>query len=112
LEHIAGPGCVLESGYSGHRISLEEIKGCREILALVKKEEGWQVEEDDQELERDEKGKYFLSGIGEGSPDCAPLVPKVVRHGGEPWVYNYVDVSWFFVSSQMNKYVGGTNCFF
>lgn len=27
--HVAGPGCTYEGGYSGHRISVEEMKVCQ-----------------------------------------------------------------------------------
>jgi hypothetical protein len=40
FEHVAGPGCVCGQGYSGHRILLEEMKGCRALQCLVLKEEG------------------------------------------------------------------------
>ena len=81
-EHLAGPGCVSHSGYSGHRISLAEMKGCRAIQCLVKKNANWTPEDDDQDFELE--GDYFLSGIGEGSPDMTPLEDiKPVRHGVE-----------------------------
>lgn len=49
--------------------------------------------EDDQDWERDEEGKYFLSGCGDGSPDDGPLVDIVpVRHGvTETWSFNTMD---------------------
>jgi streptomycin 6-kinase len=39
FEHVAGPGCVCGQGYSGHRILLEKMKGCRALQCLVLKEE-------------------------------------------------------------------------
>lgn len=66
-EHIAGPGCVSGEGYSGWRIGLEEMKGCRAIQCLVQKDDDWEEEEDDEEWEK--KGNYFLSGSGDGSAD-------------------------------------------
>ncbi len=63
-EHISGPGCASTRGYSGHRISLEEMKGCRTVQCLVKKEEGWQAEKGDEKWEVE--SAYFLSGYGEG----------------------------------------------
>ena len=84
-EHIAGPGCVSEQGYSGHRISLEEMKGCRKVQCLVKKVDPdacWMVEDGDEGFEIE--GKYFLSGVGDGSPDEGPLEDlEPVRHGVE-----------------------------
>ena len=79
-EHLAGPGCVLGNGYTGHRVSLAEMKGCRAVQCLVKKDADWLPEDDDQDFELE--GDYFLSGIGDGSPDEAPLEDiEPVRHG-------------------------------
>ena len=81
-EHIAGPGCGSGLGYTGHRISLEEMKGCRAVQCLVRKGSGWKPEPDDQDFELE--SNYFLTGIGDGSPDEAPLENiKPVRHGFE-----------------------------
>lgn len=79
-EHLAGPGCVCDNGYSGHRISLAEMKGCRAVQCLVKKEPGWMPEDGDQDFEIE--GDYFLTGIGDGSPDESALEDiQPVRHG-------------------------------
>ena len=79
-EHLAGPGCVSRSGYSGHRISLAEMKGCREVQCLVKKNAQWMPEDDDQYFELE--GDYFLSGVGYISPALTILDHiKPVRHG-------------------------------
>ena len=92
-EHTAGPGCVLEQGYSGYRISLEEMKGCRAVQCLVKKEADWMPEDDDEDFEVE--GSYFLTGIGDGSPDEAPLEDiDPVRHDvSDILITNCVDVS-------------------
>ena len=79
-EHLAGPGCVSRSGYSGHRISLAEMKGCREVQCLITKDADWMPEDDDQYFELE--GDYFLSGIGHISPAIKKLEGiKPVRHG-------------------------------
>ena len=79
-EHLAGPGCVSERGYTGHRISLAEMKGCRAVQCLLKKEANWMPENDDQDFEIE--GDYFLTGVGDGSPDEAPLENlQPARHG-------------------------------
>ena len=79
-EHIAGPGCVATAGYSGHRISLAEMKGCRAVQCLVKKDADWMPEDDDQDFEFE--GAFFLTGFGDGSPDESPLEDiNPVRHG-------------------------------
>ena len=92
-EHVAGPGCLSACGYNGWRISLEEMKGCRAVQALVPKwqvEEDWKPEDDDQDFEHE--GDFFLSGIGDGSPDEGPLENmEKVRHGlDDVLIYNTV----------------------
>jgi hypothetical protein len=78
-ENIGGPGCVDCRGYSGHRISLAEMKGCRAIQCLLMKTIDWKPEPDDQDFELD--GRVFLTGVGDGSPDMAPLeIISPVRH--------------------------------
>ncbi|PGH06212.1 hypothetical protein AJ79_06600 [Helicocarpus griseus UAMH5409] len=79
LEHIAGPGCMSGAGYSGHQISLEEMKGCRAIQCLVRKRPDWTPEPDDQDWELN--GNYFVTGIGDGSPDESQLEVDPPRHG-------------------------------
>ena len=79
-EHVAGFHCVSNRGYSGWRIAVEEMNGCRAVQALVKKQPGWMPEPDDQDFERE--GEYFLTGIGDGSPDESPLDNmRTTRHG-------------------------------
>ena len=79
-EHIAGPGCISENGYSGHRISVAEMKGCRAVQCLVTKDVNWVPEDDDQDFEV-EVG-LFLTGIGDGSPDEVLLEDiEPVTHG-------------------------------
>ena len=91
-EHIPRPGCESYLGYSGHRISLEEMKGCRAIQALAVKGPNWSPEPDDQAFEFE--SNYFLTGIGDGSPDISPLtVINPIRHGvDEIWVGNLSEV--------------------
>lgn len=79
-EHLAGPGCVSESGYTGHRISIAEMKGCRAVQCLLRKDASWKPEDDDQDFEIE--GDYFLSGVGDGSPEEALLEDiQPARHG-------------------------------
>lgn len=69
VEHIAGPGCVNVHGYSGHNISVEEMRGCHIFQCLVPKpedEDNFEYLEDDEEFETD--GRYFLSGLGYHMP--------------------------------------------
>lgn len=62
-EHIAGIECAATDGYSGHRITLEEMRGCRAVQCLMDKFRGWEPEEDDQDFERD--SQCFLTGTGD-----------------------------------------------
>lgn len=78
-EHIAAVACISGQGYSGWRIGLEEMKGCRAIQCLVQKTEGWETEEGDEEWERD--GEYFLSGCGDGSADEVRLILATSTRG-------------------------------
>ena len=79
-EHIAGPNCVSDSGYSGHQLSMAEIKGYRAVQCLVKKGADWVPENGDQDFEIE--GEYFLTGIGDASPGEALLDNIVpVRYG-------------------------------
>lgn len=50
------------------------------MQALVKKGEDWEPEDDDEDFEI--KSQYFLTGVGDGSPDCLPLENiRPARHG-------------------------------
>lgn len=89
-EHIAGKSCRSTRGYNGNNISVLAMKGCRSVQCLVKKEAGWLPEDDDQTFERDTD--YFLTGLGDGSPDEGPLEDiEPARHGvSELLIYNIV----------------------
>jgi len=81
-EHIAGPGCLSQGGYSGHQISVQEMDGCRAIQCLVSKGmvPNWKPEQDDQDFEI-ETG-YFLTGVGDGSSTHVEFSRAYpVRHG-------------------------------
>lgn len=93
-QHIAGPGCASHDGYNGHRISMEEMEGCRAVQALVKKEKGWEPDDDDQDFEIETE--YFLTGVGDGSPDYTPLEDiKPARHGISRT--SIANVRWFLI---------------
>lgn len=85
VEHIAGPDCTSTNGYSGHRLSLEEMSHCRVWQALVRKPDApsdFQPSPDDEPFERSEN--IFLSGISDHMPDTemggsAQVHP--IRHG-------------------------------
>lgn len=83
VEHIAGPRCRYRSGYSGHRISVEEMRGCQVAQCLVRKPKGWKFEplEDDENFEKE--GGFFLSGLTDHMPSRDSSSPHVQppRHG-------------------------------
>ncbi|KAL2867778.1 uncharacterized protein BJX67DRAFT_352248 [Aspergillus lucknowensis] len=69
LEHIPAPNCPRVNGYSGHVISLEEMRGCRTAQYLVHKRVAggdWQPDgfHEDWEVSED----WFLSGVSDGIP--------------------------------------------
>jgi hypothetical protein len=82
-EHIAGPDCKLTTGYSGYRITAEEMRGCRTFQLLCPKREGWKPEPGDEDFEKDPRVRYFLSGVADGVDSKHPwnnvFVPS--RHG-------------------------------
>ncbi|KAH9207732.1 hypothetical protein DL95DRAFT_313172, partial [Leptodontidium sp. 2 PMI_412] len=95
-EHVASPGCYSTAGYCSHRLSTEEMSGCRTLQCLLKKDENWQAQDDDQDFKR--TSNYFLTGISDRSPDQSPAMSlNPVRHGAdEVWISN--TSSDFFVS--------------
>lgn len=89
VEHIAGKRCLNVCGYSGHRISLEEMKGSNTLQCLAKKGSDWQPEANDQSFES--VGTYFLTGLADYMPSRDDNSPKVFppRHGLErPYAEN------------------------
>jgi hypothetical protein len=102
IEHIAGPGCNIIEGYSGHEISAEEMRGCQTLQCLVRKPGGYVFSPlpDDEDFEK--TGGYFLSGLSGHMPSRDYSTPRVkpVRHGREEpdadnyvWEHNASDVS-------------------
>ena len=95
LEHIPGPGCTHTGGYSGHEVSIEEIKGCTNSQCLVRKDEKWQQEFDDQPFEVD--SNYYLSGLSGympstdwSTPDFLPARHGLETAGAMEELYHYV----------------------
>lgn len=82
-EHIAGPDCTSTGGYNGHRISLEEMRGCTSFQCLMEKRSDWQASEDDEDFEIE--SNYFLTGLGIDMPSRDENSPRVfpVRHGAD-----------------------------
>ncbi|KAJ5667760.1 uncharacterized protein N7477_006330 [Penicillium maclennaniae] len=84
LEHIPGPTCEEARAYSGHAISLEEMRGCRTAQFLVHKDtssEPWHPDGLHETWELSES--YFLSGLCDGmaSRDCSDQHVSPMRGG-------------------------------
>jgi hypothetical protein len=83
FEHIAGPGCRNRAGYSGHKISAEEMRGCQVSQCLVRKPLDFEPLEDDEDFEKE--GEFCLSGLSDHMPSRDRYYPRVepARHGCE-----------------------------
>ena len=83
VEHIAGPRCCCRSGYSGHKISVEEMRGCQVAQCLVRKPKGWKFEPEADDEEFEKEGGFFLSGLTDHMPSRDMSSPRVQppRHG-------------------------------
>jgi hypothetical protein len=83
IEHIAGPGCNNENGYSGREISAAEMRGCQTVQCLVRKPKGYIFDDlpDDEDFET--TGEFFLSGLSDYMPSRDYDSPRVTiaRHG-------------------------------
>jgi hypothetical protein len=96
-EHIAGPVCLHEGGYSGHAISVEEMKYCTTMQCIVPYDSQYNQsfpdpgpEPDDEGFER--RGVYHLSGLGDrcGSweDDCNVYPARHGCHEVNPFQYD------------------------
>lgn len=72
FEHIAGLGCKNTQGYHGHRISLEEMRGCHTVQCLLRKGNGWVPTSDDLECELE--GQYYLTGLSDHMPSGGSIL--------------------------------------
>lgn len=93
VEHIAGPGCENKAGYSGHEITVDEMRGCHTVQCLVRKPKGWIFEPlpDDEDFEK--SSDFFLSGLSDCMPsrDSSWLCVRPARHGcGDPHADNII----------------------
>jgi hypothetical protein len=79
-EHIAGTACKCKSGYSGDRVTAQEMRSCKTLQCLVPKPADWKSEPDDLEVER--TSRFFLTGISDHCPsrewDTVRVTPE--RH--------------------------------
>ncbi|CAJ2505972.1 Uu.00g001020.m01.CDS01 [Anthostomella pinea] len=81
IEHIAGPNCTCTLGYSGWRITAEEMQERLQCQCLAPKQEGWQPEPGDEEFEI-EAQHCWLTGISkQGTIEFEVEGLEPVRHG-------------------------------
>jgi len=90
-EHIAGPRCENVMGYSGHRITVEEMQGCGTLQCLVRKFERQESGVDDKDGDWEVDSDWYLSGLSDYMPsrdiDCPTVFPP--RYGEDrPWAEN------------------------
>jgi hypothetical protein len=99
-EHIAGRGCMVFRGYNGHRISAQEMYGCKTVQCLISKETHWQPEAGDLEFEHG--SRYYLSGLTDFMPSRDNNRPSFWphRHGLQ---FANADVHDFMVWLQSSK---------
>ncbi|KAJ4128221.1 hypothetical protein NW768_008509 [Fusarium equiseti] len=89
IEHIPGPECTQDGGYNGHHISVEAMKGFKDVQCLVLKPDDWTPQTDDEEFEI--SSSYFLSGLSDHMPSRDEGGPEVfpARHGeSSPYAEN------------------------
>ena len=87
FEHLAGPECRNRRGYSGNRITAQEMAGCDTFQCLARKNTSWEPEFDDLDFEN-ESG-CFLSSLNDFMPGRGyPMHDAATeRHGvKQPWV--------------------------
>lgn len=103
-EHLAGPTCVAQCGYSGYRISAEEMRGCNTSQCLIRKSSEWVPEEDDQVFEL--SSDYFLSGLCAYMPSRDDGWPRFIpkRHG-VTYNLNADNVVWSHVNRIFIKFL-------
>ncbi|KUJ21985.1 uncharacterized protein LY89DRAFT_714994 [Mollisia scopiformis] len=89
LQHIAGPGCVFEAGYSGCRIGVEEMKGINRARYVVKKPE------------RKGKGEESSKQPQVNDNGISPAGPAHETNGGDDgeWLKDYEQKSEWFLST-------------
>ncbi|UZP43059.1 hypothetical protein NXS19_010875 [Fusarium pseudograminearum] len=64
-EHIASPSCQSLQGINGHRLSVAEMKNCRNVRFLIPKLHNWKLGDDERLMEED--SLFCLSGESNGS---------------------------------------------
>lgn len=81
FEHIAGPNCKQTAGYSGARISVEEMELANTYQCFALKPRWWSSAPDDEPFEV--TGKFFLTGLSDymSSMDQDSSIVYPARHG-------------------------------
>jgi len=80
-EHLAGPSCTCNLGYSGWRIGAEEMRHSVRTQCLSAKLSTWKPEADDEAFEKEAK-HCFVTGISVGGVDEMEVSGvEPVRHG-------------------------------
>ncbi|CAF3451582.1 unnamed protein product [Fusarium graminearum] len=64
-EHIASPSCQNLQGINGQRLSVEQMKNCRNVRFLIPKLQNWKLGDDERLMEED--SLFCLSGESNGS---------------------------------------------
>lgn len=79
-EHIAGPECEHGGGYNGNVITAEEAGKSLTLQCLMRKNEFWKPEADDEDFER--SSSFFFTGLSDHMPSRDMASPQVfpVRH--------------------------------
>ncbi|CAH0043706.1 unnamed protein product, partial [Clonostachys solani] len=83
-EHIAGPDCEYLDGYNGNHISVGEMRECSTVQCLVRKIDGWEPLDDDQDFEA--YSSCCLTGLARGLDPIWSNRFSPVRHGTSEWV--------------------------
>ncbi|KAI7223503.1 hypothetical protein KC333_g455 [Hortaea werneckii] len=79
-EHLAGPECTCTEGYTGYRISVQEMQHVISCQCLAEKRDGWRAEPGDRDFELQAE-QCFLTGISKSGAMDVITGLEPVRHG-------------------------------
>ncbi|CAG9998647.1 unnamed protein product, partial [Clonostachys byssicola] len=103
-EHIAGPNCEYLDGYNGNHISVGEMRECSTVQCLVRKTDGWEPLDDDQDFEQ--YSPCCLTGLARGLDPIWSNRFSPVRHGSSEWVTAANDCDYTLRSEEVAIWVG------
>ncbi|CAG9945059.1 unnamed protein product, partial [Clonostachys rosea f. rosea IK726] len=103
-EHIAGPNCEYLDGYNGNHISVGEMRECSTVQCLVRKIDGWEPLDDDQDFEK--YSSCCLTGLARGLDPIWSNRFSPVRHGSSEWVTAANDCDYTLRSEEVAIWVG------